>query len=112
MMYTKNLSSSIKLNKQRTSVRCACDVRKKYESQVSSRVKENVNQLLLIGTTDIRMMYEFLKDADVFHKDKFEELKQKYQSNIKDIVPVKFTQLNMKENEDNTNENIFLDSDK
>lgn len=66
---------------------CYCsDMRKKHEVTVSNRIKENVNQLLIIGSVDFKLMYEIAKDIDAFHKDKFEDIKRKYQSSTNSIM--------------------------
>lgn len=80
-----------------------CDMRKKYETNVNGRIKDNVNQLLVLGTTDFKMMYELLKEVDQFHREKIEELKVKYQGKQNTSIITKPI------NDDTTNENIFLE---
>lgn len=96
-------SQRSKLSKRVSVVPCVCDSRKKYETRVSNRMKENVNKILVIGTLDFKMMYELLKDADAFHKEKFDGILQ----NVKlPITPEKKTE------DEETNENIFLEEKK
>ena len=52
MMLTRTIST--KQISRNVSVKCVCDMRKKYEATISARAKENVNQLLVLGTTDFK----------------------------------------------------------
>lgn len=88
-------------NSRQSSVRCVCDMRKKYETIVQKRVKENANKLLVIGTVDFKMMYEILKEVDNLHKEKFDEIFKN-----KDAVEV----TNEDESAATAYENIFLDN--
>lgn len=95
------MKSSIVASKpisKRSSVTCVCDLRSKYEAKVNSKVKENLNKILVIGTVDFKMMYEILQDVDALHKEKFDS----FMKSMKEKVEVKAE-------DDDTNENIFLE---
>lgn len=77
---------------------CVCDLRKKYETKVVDKVKDNFNKLLVMGSVDFKMMYEILKDVDAVHKEKFNALtKREEKKEEEDKV------------DETTNENIFLE---
>lgn len=85
----------------RRQVKCVCDARKKYETKISNRVKENVNNLIVLGSADFKMMYELLKEADTFHREKMNELMK----NVK--MPVVVSEETKVADEDI--ENIFIE---
>jgi hypothetical protein len=69
-MLLKQASLKAAVAPRRRTVSCVCDLRKKYETVVNDRVKENVNKLLVIGSVDFKLMYEILKEVDQFHREK------------------------------------------
>lgn len=60
-----------------------CDSRKKYETKISNKVKDNVNKIMVMGAVDFKMMYELLKEADQFHREKVDS----FVKNMKVQVP-------------------------
>lgn len=92
-----SIKSSIAARPVRKHQVCVCDLRKKYETKVVEKVKENFNKLLVIGSVDFKMMYEILKDVDAVHKEKFQSMTKK--EDVKTEVEVV----------EETNENIFLE---
>lgn len=70
-MMLKKLNTTFACRSRRACVP-VCDSRKKYETKISNKVKENVNKLMVIGAVDFKMMYEMLKEADKFHKEKMD----------------------------------------
>lgn len=60
-----------------------CDAKKKFETKVSSRVKDNLNKLLVIGSTDFKLFYDIAKDLDEMHKEKVNKLFKKKQEESK-----------------------------
>lgn len=74
MMMKKTVPFSPSKPTRRSHVVCVCDLRKKYEAKITSKVKENVNKILVMGTVDFKMMYEILKEVDEMHKDKLEAI--------------------------------------
>lgn len=113
MLSTANKSvNSLKSLTAKKRYICACsDIRKKHEVNISNRIKENVNQLLVIGTVDFKLMYEIAKDMDAFHKEKFEELKRKYQSTSNTAINIEKS-IFVQDNENDDSVNIFIDNDK
>jgi hypothetical protein len=79
-----------------------CDLRKKYETKISNKVKENVNKLMVIGAVDFKMMYEMLKEADKFHKEKMDG----FVKNMKMQMP----DGNVAEHEADDTSDVFEDS--
>jgi len=69
-MLLKQASLKSAVTSRRRMVSCVCDMRKKYETVVNDRVKENVNKILVIGSVDFKLMYEILKEVDQFHREK------------------------------------------
>jgi hypothetical protein len=73
MMKKLTTTQGVRCNTSRKVVCVAvCDSRKKYETRIANKVKENVNKLMVMGAVDFKMMYEMLKEADKFHKEKMD----------------------------------------
>lgn len=93
-------------------VTCVCDLRKKHEPKVNSLVKENLNKVMAIGSTDFKMLYEIVKDLDEMHKKKVDEITKKNKDGAgAGDKPSALVAID-EDGEEDTNENIFLDDDK
>lgn len=86
----------------RRQVVCMCDARKKYETKIANRVKENMNHLMILGAADFNMMYDLLKEADLFHREKVNDMMDSMKS-------MKSMNIDDSTKEDTIDENIFLD---
>ena len=100
-MLLKQTSLKAAVAPRRRTVSCMCDMRKKYETVVNDRVKENVNKILVIGSVDFKLMYEILKEVDQFHREKVKSMmKGSDDSSTNSAIVV---------SEDDDSENIFLE---
>lgn len=49
-------------------------VMKKVETQLTNRVKENLNKFTVMAAVDFKLMYELAKEVDEIHKNAFSKL--------------------------------------
>ena len=75
---------------------------KKLETQVSNRVKENLNKFTVMAAVDFKLMYEIAKEVDEIHKNAFAKL------NIGKSDPQAPDSQSTDDNQDDTNS--FLDA--
>lgn len=60
--------------------------RKAYEAKRTVTAKENLNKLLMIASSDIKELNEFIKDLDDIHKKEMTEIVTKIQGKKKDEI--------------------------
>ena len=109
-MTSKSLASKPAPVSRAKTVTCVCDLRKKYESRISAKVKENFNKVLVMGSVDFKMMYEMFKEFDALHKEKMHSMfnKKEDRPDVVDAEPLSPDFETSSEASDDGDDNIFL----